>query len=393
MKILVTSIVDPKKTSHNRLHQFVKFLSKNNDITILSINDWWKSGQTDMKLYTVGFEDMFKRIKIIYLTKRRISPILQEVFSVMAVNKFKEIDYEYFDVHFNYNTLISGYSIAKKMKSIGINTVYDIADDLAGMIRTSPQIPRFLRPLGGLIGDKMVKKNIEIAKRIIFTTSSLKLPYTAYQNKFKVLPNGVDTDLFRNYHSHLREELNIDQDFVIGYVGILREWVDFEPVFAAVKKLSKRYSNIKILIIGEEGKFKENKELAKRYGILNMVIFTKTVPYTEVPKYISCMDVCVIPFKLDAVSQNSLPLKLFEYMACEKPVISTEVEGIMAAVQNRVLYASNSEEYRNKIIELYNNEALRTEMGSNGRKFVEKDYSWSKIALELEEVLNEVGGG
>lgn len=393
MNILVTSIVDLKKTSHNRLHQFVKFLSKNNDITILSINDWWKSGQTDMKLYTVGFEDMFKRIKIIYLTKRRISPILQEVFSVMAVNKFKEIDYEYFDVHFNYNTLISGYSIAKKMNSIGINTVYDIADDLPGMIRTSPQIPCFLRPLGGLIGDKMVKKNIEIAKRIIFTTSSLKRPYTAYQNKFKVLPNGVDTDLFRNYHSHLREELSIEQDFVIGYVGILREWVDFEPVFAAVKELSKRYSNIKILIIGEEGKFKENKELAERYGILNRVIFTKTVPYTEVPKYISCMDVCVIPFKLDAVSQNSLPLKLFEYMACEKPVISTEVEGIMAAVQNRVLYASNSEEYRNKIIELYNNEALRTEMGLNGRKFVGKNYSWSKIALELEGVLNEVGGG
>ena len=393
MNILVTSIVDLKKTSHNRLHQFVKFLSKNNDITILSINDWWKSGQTDMKLYTVGFEDMFKRIKIVYLTKRRISPILQEVFSVMAVNKFKEIDYEHFDVHFNYNTLISGYFIAKKMKPMGINTVYDIADDLPGMIRTSPQIPRFLRPLGGLIGDKMVKKNIEIAKRIIFTTSSLKLPYTAYQNKFKVLPNGVDTDLFRNYHSHLREELNIDQDFVIGYVGILREWVDFEPVFAAVKELSKRYSNIKILIIGEEGKFKENKELARRYGILNMVIFTKTVPYTEVPKYISCMNACVIPFKRDAVSQNSLPLKLFEYMACEKPVISTEVEGITAAVQNRVLYASNSEEYRHKILELYNNEALRTEMGSNGRKFVEKNYSWSKIALELEGVLNEVGDG
>jgi len=104
------------------------------------------------------------------------------------------------------------------------------------------------------------------------------------------------------------------------------------------------------------------------------------------------MDVCVIPFKLDAVSQNSLPLKLFEYMACEKPVISTKVEGIMTAVQNRVLYASNSEEYRNKIIELYEDEELRRSMGSEGRIFVGKNYDWSKIISKLEKVLKDVGG-
>jgi len=42
MKILMTSIVDLKKSQHNRPHQFVKYLSKKHDVTVLSINDWWK---------------------------------------------------------------------------------------------------------------------------------------------------------------------------------------------------------------------------------------------------------------------------------------------------------------------------------------------------------------
>ena len=51
MKILLTSIVDLKKSQHNRPHQLVKYLSKKHEVTVLSINDWWKGGQEDMKSF------------------------------------------------------------------------------------------------------------------------------------------------------------------------------------------------------------------------------------------------------------------------------------------------------------------------------------------------------
>ena len=53
MKILVTSIVDLKKTAHNRLHQFVRYLAQNHEVTVLSINDWWKANQTNAELLTL----------------------------------------------------------------------------------------------------------------------------------------------------------------------------------------------------------------------------------------------------------------------------------------------------------------------------------------------------
>ena len=385
MKILITSSVDPMKSPHSRLHEFLRYLSKKHEITVLSINDWWRLEQTDINLYNKDFRDIFKKINILHLTDKRIPPVLQEIFSINSSNK---LDGE-FDVHLNYASFICGYSIAKK---VHIPTIYDIADDWVEMTKNSPQIPSIFRPMGAHLLKTMVQKNITKSIRITYTTELLKNLYKIPNEKSILIPNGVDINLFKKYPSNeCRKKLDISyQDFVIGYIGVLREWVDLDPVFAAVKRLSRKYRNLKLLVVGEEGGLKKNKEQAKRHGILDKVIFTGTVEYTQVPRYISCMDVCLIPFKLNAVSESSLPLKLFEYMACEKPVISTKIAGVVDAVQDRVLYASAEEEYRDKIAELYKDEELRTKLGIEGRNYVKENYEWSKLALKLENVLEEV---
>ena len=94
MEILITSVVDLRKTSHNRLHEFIRHLSRNHTITVLSINDWWKTSQTDVSQYQLGVEDMLEGVDIKYFTARKLSPYLQEVFSFVTLNRIlKEIDY------------------------------------------------------------------------------------------------------------------------------------------------------------------------------------------------------------------------------------------------------------------------------------------------------------
>ena len=79
MKILISSIVDLKRTAHNRLHQFVKYLSQEHEITVISIDDHWKAKQTDVGLYSQDFNNVLNNIKIEYLTNSGLSPILQEM--------------------------------------------------------------------------------------------------------------------------------------------------------------------------------------------------------------------------------------------------------------------------------------------------------------------------
>lgn len=386
MKILITSIIDLRKSSHNRLHQFIKHWSQNNEITVLSINDWWKANQTNVELYSKGLEDVLQKIDARYFTSRRISPFLQEFFSFASLGRLlKEINYESFDVHFNYNALISGYFVARKLKASGINTIYDVADDLPRMIRVSPQIPSILRPLGAFVGDTMLKKNIKNAARVTYVTQHLRDSYPTLQGKAEILPNGTDTRLFTGRPvRHLRKKLGIDDKFVIGYVGTLREWVDFKPVFAAVSQLYDKYPDIRLLIIGEEGGFDRIKKLADSNQILNRITFTGTVAYAQVADYISCMDVGVIPFEETGMAEEPCPLKLFEYMACEKPVISSRT---MSVARDKVLYATNTEEYKSRIVELYESKELRTRLGKEGRRFVEQHHSWQKLAADMENVL------
>lgn len=374
MNILITSIIDLKKSQHNRPHQLIKYLSKNHKITVLSINDWWKGGQENLEIYSKDFNAIFDEIDYNYLTDKKVSPILQEL---CPSKKIKEILKKDFDVHLNYSTLISGYLASKR-----INTVYDIADDLSAMIRASPQIPFLLQPFGGYLGDIMIRKNIANSERVTVTTDELIQSCNIPDNKAEVVPNGVDINMFQNY-GDTKEELGLE-GFVIGYVGVLREWVDLKPVFAALKHLDNK---ITMVVVGREGDFEGNVNLAKKYGVADRVVFTGMVPYTQVPKYISAMDICLIPFMRGAISENALPLKLFEYMACEKPVITSEIPGIKNAVGNDVVYARNAKEYETKIYELYKNDKLRYDMGKKGRQLVEEKYNWETIVAKLEKIL------
>lgn len=366
-----------KNSQHNRPHQFIKHLSKNHRVTVLSINDWWKKDQETQDTYRKDLEKYLVNVELIPLTEKKVSPILQEF---LFRKEIKNVLKNNYDVHLNYNTIFSG-----RLPTQEIKTVYDLADDLSAMIRDSPQIPASLRPIGGFLGDSLIRRNLKSSDKITITTEGLIKSYSVPKEKYSVIPNGVDTNNFINYGSSIKNKLDLS-GFIIGYVGVLREWVDLKPVFLALKNLD---TEISMLIVGSEGDFNKNVNLARSCGVLDRVIFTGTVPYSQVPKYISAMDVCLIPFSKNAVSENALPLKLFEYMACEKPVISTELTGVRKAVDNLVIYANNEKDYEYSILKLFTDDNLRHELGKKGRSFVELNYDWKQIVKKLENVLVE----
>ncbi len=394
MKILVTSVEDIKRVYNSiRLQHIVRHLSENHDITILSTRT--SGGAALPRPHNHDyFEPMFRRVAVIYLTKGKSSAAVQQVSFRSLDSILREIDLASFDLHINSQSLLPGYIVAKRLRKFRKPTVFDIADDLLERNRKSPVVPSLLRPLIAIIGPFMLKRNIDMATVITYITQALGNSYNLPQSKSVLVPNGVDTKLFRNYPSEqLRKELGLNRDFVIGFVGVLQWWVDFEPVFASLRELMAEYPDMKMLVVGEEGRLKENKELAQRYGIASRVVFTGAIPFTQVPKYISCMDVCLVPFKETRDCHNALPIKTFEYMACERPVISTRLAGVVEAVGDKVLYASSVEDYKSRLAQLYNDQQLRRRMGVEGRGLIEANYSWVNIGARFEKLLFEVTSG
>ena len=290
MKILFVSIVDIKKSAPNRPHHFIQYLSKKHEITAICLNDWWKGNQVNADIYFENFESCRDSIDIHYITERKISPILQELFSPQLIDITNLDD---FDVIFNYNTLRSGNYLAKKLN---IPMVYDIADDLPSMVADSPQIPSIFRGAGKWFGEKMVQSTIRNSRAVSATSGAFQEMYSIPCEKFNVIPNGVDTSLFSKVESSIRRDLRLESTFVLGYVGVLREWVDLTQLYQVLKKID----NTVLLVVGQEGLYHENQELAKKYGVQEKVIFTGNVPYTRVPDYIAAMDAANLPSALNA---------------------------------------------------------------------------------------------
>jgi glycosyltransferase involved in cell wall biosynthesis len=376
MDVLISSLVDLNKSQHNRPHEFVKYLSKKHNVTVLSINDWWKECQIESNTHQFQFKDYIQNAEYHYITNKKVSPFLQEF---LFRKKAALIVDRGFDVHLNYNSLVAGYEASK-----GIPTIFDIADDLSAMIRNSPQIPYLFRGIGGAIGDYYMRKNIKIAKRISLTTSILRDSYQIPDDKFELVPNGVDTEHFRQL-GDTKEKIELE-GFIIGYVGVLREWVNFQPIFEALKQMP---SDIKMIVVGKEGNFLDTIALAKTCGVSDRVIFLGAVSYQEVPKYICAMDICVIPFRKDNISAGALPLKLFEYLACERSVISTRLPGVMEVATDRIFYADTVKEYVERINHAYSTEQ-GLEINKQNREFVIKHYDWNSICNKMEKNLVEI---
>lgn len=102
----------------------------------------------------------------------------------------------------------------------------------------------------------------------------------------------------------------------MGYSGGLAAWLDYELLTV----LSKACPEMDFVLIGVnyDGSL-------DRSGILELenVHWLGMKPYDELFRYVWRFDVGVIPFQINAITLSTSPIKLFEYMACRKPVVST----------------------------------------------------------------------
>ena len=378
-------MIDIETSAHNRLHQFLEYLSLKHEVTVVSISDQWKiKHECDSEKQPDNFLETHPNISVHHYTHLHLSPIIQEILSPIFIPlNLREIDFSSFDVHYNYNGMFGGYVITKIMNKYNIPTVYDIADNLPAMLETSPQLPKPFRPLAGFVGKFIYAKNIKNSRQVTVTTKGLGQISNVPDSKMVIIPNGVDTTRFHENIDRctIRKTLGLDDAFTIGYVGVLREWVDFRSMFVALQSL-KKHINLKLLIVGGGPERETLNKLTVDLGIEDIVVFTGNVPYNQVPDYISAMDVCTIPFKTDRVAKDSLPLKLFEYMACGKPVISSRIDVVVEEMSGSVMFAEIVGEYKEAIETIYNKYKLKPV--NDGFKEIVDNYTWNNISQKLE---------
>lgn len=159
-----------------------------------------------------------------------------------------------------------------------------------------------------------------------------------------IIRHGVD---FKHFRTALDEETKIPDEIknlpqpVIGFHGLLADWVDFE----LIKKTAEHFSGGSVVLIG-----KITVDAERKVKILNdvpNVHFLGRKPYAELPDYCKGFDVALNPFAINELTLAANPLKVREYLAAGVPVVSTDIPEVRSLKYCSV--GENHEDFIRKI--------------------------------------------
>lgn len=241
--------------------------------------------------------------------------------------------------------------------------------------------------------------------KVIITTQREMLKGKADEKKIIEVTWGANTELFNPEvdPGHVIEQYNLSNKIVLLYMGSFAPWHGIWDIVSSAKIVIEKFNNIRFLMVGAGGpEYSRCLEKIKKLGLDEYFIFTGAVDYEEIPQYISAADITLAPFnpqKHEMTSKYNLfytPLKIFEYMACGKTIISTSVGNVKKMIDNGVtgilIEPGRPEALAEKIIYLIHEKDLRRELGINARKEVEEKYSWKKHVEQLQNIFVQVAG-
>ena len=215
--------------------------------------------------------------------------------------------------------------------------------------------------------------------------------------RIRTIPNGANTELFASLNQdECRRDLNLDKySLNICFTGNLAPWQGVEFMIEAMPLVLKKIPNVGFIVVGVGDCLEELKKKVKELGIANNVIFTGWVDYQEVPRYINTSDICVAPLTIGRERSGSSAIKIYEYMACGKPVVASNVpdlEFLQDSGSGILFPRDNVHKLAEATIKLLENPQLRLKMGRTARKVALQKYSWMITAKKISKIMEDAMG-
>jgi glycosyltransferase involved in cell wall biosynthesis len=286
------------------------------------------------------------------------------------------------------NSIIPGL-YAKMTKSVFI---YEINDDPYHKVRKESSDP--LSILRSIISIKQDELNLKLCDRALIITEGLLKKIIQYNphlkaKKLQVMPSGANLELFKPLEKHQsRKKLKSKHSKIIGFAGTLLNHQGIDTLIKAAPSIIKKNPSVIFLILGEGPKKNEWIDLVTKQKLTKNFFFTGQIPYNEMPLWLGATDICVAPFHNNAGIRS--PVKIFDYMACGKAVVASEIKGTTDIFSNRgailLVEAEKPKALASAILDILNNDEKCQEMGRNGRKLITEKYDRRLIAEKISTV-------
>ena len=251
--------------------------------------------------------------------------------------------------------------------------------------------------LSGLVRrfEKHVLMNVDLCVCVCGWLAREVITRGVNPSKVMLMPNGVNPREFDLGNSGGRaiEEYALASRKVIVFVGSFTGQHNVSLLIRATKLVAERRSDVKLMLVGDGPTRKNMEELVKYEGIQQDVVFTGRVPHESVPGLLAASHVAVVPLTRSATVQQMIPLKILEYWAMRRPVVTTcaGIDGIPEAHdrENVLIVEEDPRSMAEGILAVLGDQRLAKKLGENGRRLVEERYNWEKIIGQTLPILEE----
>ena len=200
-----------------------------------------------------------------------------------------------------------------------------------------------------------------------------------------LIPNGVDLSRLPEKDENETAPLKKYETgtaFRVGFVGFFGEWVDLELILEAARLCPQT----EFVLVGEGS---GRAMLEKAAGTLNNVRLTGALPHDRVFAEIRRMDLGLVPFKVNRMTDRVSPVKLFEYWAMGRPALATrclELRRVAGKASRALRFFSDAGELAELINQMAQDPEALEEACRESLRAV-KDYDWQVLGARIESLL------
>lgn len=228
---------------------------------------------------------------------------------------------------------------------------------------------------------KLEQQVLKKADLVIVVSEKLRATKSVFNKHTYLVQNGVD---YASYSKALTDDTPMPSDIlqlpkpIIGYSGLISRRLDL----GLIGDMAKTHTEWSLVLIGEVNDKGCESELNRLREMKN-VYFLGIKEITQVPHYVKAFDVCIVPYKLNEETQNLSPLKLYDFMAMGKEIVTTDFP-IAREFKDILHIAESNDSFVNCIKEALaeKNKALFTK-----RRQIAAQNTWEHRIVELSGII------
>ncbi|MDA8216667.1 MAG: glycosyltransferase [Dehalococcoidales bacterium] len=260
------------------------------------------------------------------------SPLLRRLNYGLYARYVRQVVRRY-DVDTVVSTFVTPPPVARRL-------VFDLFDDNSSYWRDTVGNPAYAAEI-----DRIEAAYIERADAVAAISSVLcdkaaaQLP-PPQRHKVHLIPNGIDLARYETGDGQsIRQKLGLADYKVVGLISALGEFTGLLRLVEAFRVMDD--DEVALLVVGSGPYLEPARRRAKELG-LSRVVFTGQVPFSQIPGYYRALDVGLLPFDKTPFTDAACPIKLLEYSAAGKVVVSTDLTEVRRMGFPNVVFADTT---------------------------------------------------